>query len=366
MTAGVTAGTTLSVRGIVAGYGGAPVLHGVDLDAGPGELVSVLGASGSGKTTLLRVVAGLHRPDAGTVGLLGTDVTGTPAERRRVGLVPQDGALFSHLDVAGNVGFGLRAGGPGRWRQVAAVRAVRRRRVGDLLELVGLADKGARMPHELSGGERRRVALARALAPEPAVVLLDEPFSALDAGLRDQVRADAVAALRAAGSTAVLITHDHREALSVSDRVAVLDGGVLVQTASPRELYIAPVTARVAGFVGEASLLPAHRTGGVATTVLGRAPIRPGTAPGPDGAVVVVLRPEQVLIDGPSAPGTSAVVERVEFGGEALLVSARPDGPAGPPVRVRTAPGERWAPGDRCRLRIDGAVHAVPPAATEG
>ncbi|MBP2367947.1 ABC transporter ATP-binding protein [Pseudonocardia parietis] len=349
---------TLTVRGIVAGYGRGPVLHGVDLDAGPAELVSVLGASGSGKTTLLRVVAGLHRPDGGTVRFGDDDVTAVAPERRRVGLVPQEGALFAHLSVARNIGFGLT---PGRRAPLgrSAAAAAARERVGELLELVGLADKAGRMPHQLSGGERRRVALARALAPRPRVVLLDEPFSALDAGLREQVRGEVVTALRAAGSTAVLITHDRREALSVSDRIAVLHGGRVEQTATPRELYAAPATARVARFVGDTALLPGTVCGAHVETVVGRAPMR-APAPGPGDAVLVVLRPEQLRLTGPGAGGAPGEVVHVEFLGEALLVGARPDG--GPTVRVRAAPGEHWRPGDRCCVRIEGPVHVVPDA----
>ncbi|GAA1379798.1 ABC transporter ATP-binding protein [Pseudonocardia kongjuensis] len=349
---------TLTVRGIVAGYGGDPVLHGVDLDVRAGELVSVLGASGSGKTTLLRVAAGLHRPDAGRVLVGGADVTDVSPERRRVGLVPQEGALFAHLDVRGNVGFGLVPTGLARLRPDRAARAAARDRVAELLDLVGLAGKADRMPHQLSGGERRRVALARALAPRPEVVLLDEPFSALDAGLREQVRGDAVAALRIAGSTAVLITHDRREALSVSDRVAVLHDGRLEQTAAPRELYATPATARVAGFVGDAALLPGTATGDRVSTALGSAPLRPGC---PAGEVLAVLRPEQLRLTaqtGPGAAGALAAVEQVEFLGEALLVTARPEG--GPAVRVRAAAGEGWRAGDVCRVHTDGPVHVVP------
>lgn len=365
--------SALAVRGIVAGYGGTPVLHGVDLDAAPGELLSVLGASGSGKTTLLRVVAGLHTPAAGTVLLDGRDVTAVAPERRRVGLVPQEGALFAHLTVAANVGFGLVPRGRSRWgARGAAARRAARERVGELLELVGLAAMAHRMPHALSGGERRRVALARALAPRPGVVLFDEPFSALDGGLREQVRGEVVDALRAAGGTGVLITHDRREALSVSDRVAVLHDGRLEQTASPRELYGTPVSAHVAGLVGDAVLLPGHVDGGRVDTALGRVALAPSGAPGPAGAphgpVTAVLRPEQLRLTGPSAAGAgpgaadragaAAEVVAVRFVGEALLVTVRPEG--GPPVRVRTAAGERWRPGDRCRVRIGGAVHVVP------
>jgi len=348
---------TLEINGIVAGYGGEPVLHGIDLAVGVGELVAVLGASGSGKTTLLRVVAGLHRPDAGTVHLGGDDVTGLAPERRRVGLVPQEGALFAHLTVARNIGFGLVPPGLARLRRPAGARASARARVEEMLELVGLTDKADRMPHQLSGGERRRVALARALAPRPQVVLLDEPFSALDSGLREQVRGEVVEALRAAGGTAVLITHDRREALSVSDRVAVLHAGRLEQTAEPRELYAGPATARVAGFVGDAALLPATAAGDRVRTVLGPALRRPGATP--DGSVLAVLRPEQLRITGADGPeGSSGTVERVEFVGDALLVTAQPDG--GPAVRVRAEPGAGWRAGDRCRLYTDGPVHVVP------
>ncbi|WP_218162933.1 ABC transporter ATP-binding protein [Pseudonocardia ammonioxydans] len=345
----------LTVRGIVAGYGHEPVLHGVDLEAGPGELVSVLGASGSGKTTLLRVVAGLHRPRAGSVHLGADDVTAVAPEQRGVGLVPQEGALFAHLSVARNVGFGLAPTGRARLRRTAAATAAARARVGELLDLVGLAGTADRMPHQLSGGERRRVALARALAPRPRVVLLDEPFSALDAGLREQVRGEVVAALRAAGSTAVLITHDRREALSVSDRVAVLHDGRVEQTAAPRELYATPATARVARFVGDAALLPGRVRGGEVETVLGRSPVRAGAA---TGAVLAVLRPEQLRIAAPTGTGVAAEIVDVEFLGDALLVTARPDG--GPAVRVRAPAGEPWRPGERCRVAAAGPVHVVP------
>ncbi|MBO4239565.1 ABC transporter ATP-binding protein [Pseudonocardia alni] len=347
--------TGLSVRGVRAGYGRDPVLHGIDLDVAPGELVSVLGASGSGKTTLLRVVAGLHRPSAGTVHLDGDDVTAVAPERRRVGLVPQEGALFAHLTVAGNVGFGLRRG-PGR-RPAAAARG----RVAELLALVGLTAEADRLPHALSGGERRRVALARALAPDPRVVLLDEPFSALDAGLREQVRGEVVAALRTADATGVLITHDRREALAVSDRVAVLHDGRLEQTASPRELYAAPASARVAGFVGDAVLLPARVEDGTVTTALGAAPCR--TADVPAAPLVAVLRPEELELAGTDGPGAPARVGTVDFVGDAVLVTVLLDGRVpdrGTLLRVRAGTDRVPHPGDRCRVRSRGAVHVVP------
>jgi iron(III) transport system ATP-binding protein len=225
---GPGAGVALHIAGVHAGHPGVAVLRGVDLHVPGGALAAVLGGSGCGKTTLLRVVAGFHPLDAGTVRLGGRLVAGDGVdmapERRRVGLVPQEGALFGHLTVAGNVGFGLD-------------RAARRGgRVQEMLELVGLPGYERRMPAELSGGQQQRVALARALAPSPDVVLLDEPFTALDAGLRSEVRDEVRAALRRAGTTAVLVTHDQQEALGCADVVAVLRDGRVVQAAGPREL----------------------------------------------------------------------------------------------------------------------------------
>ncbi|MFN2497394.1 MAG: ABC transporter ATP-binding protein, partial [Pseudonocardiaceae bacterium] len=251
----------LAVRGVVKSFGATTVLRGVDLSVPKGALAAVLGPSGCGKTTLLRVVAGFDRADAGEVVIGGRLVSGpgvaVPPERRRVGMVPQEGALFPHLSVAGNVGFGL-------------PRRQRTSRVAEMLDLVGLGGYGARMPHELSGGQQQRVALARALAPGPALVLLDEPFSALDTGLRAALREDVRRALHATGATAVLVTHDQQEALSTADLVAVLQAGTIVQAGPPAELYQAPRDLDVATFLGEAVLLDAVLRGAdVADCALG-------------------------------------------------------------------------------------------------
>ncbi|MGD9526730.1 ABC transporter ATP-binding protein [Pseudonocardia sp.] len=335
----------LELRDIVADYGGAPVLHGVDLDVPAGALLSVLGASGSGKTTLLRTVAGLHRPRAGSVVLGGRDLRGVAPGRRGIGLVPQEGALFGHLDVAGNVAFGLRGGS----------RADRRERVAELLALVDLAGAQRRMPHELSGGQRQRVAVARALAPRPRVVLLDEPFASLDAALRADVRSQVVDVLREAGATAVLITHDQREALSVSDRVAVLRGGRIAQVGDPRELYARPATPWLASFLGEANLVPGRGDGRTVRTALGVLPCPGGS---PAGEVVAVVRPEQVRLVAPGTPGTSTVTVRtVEFTGSAQRVQV--DGPDGPPVAAVAAAAPHWRRGDRAGLAVDGEVHVL-------
>ena len=233
--------TGICVTGLAKSFD-APVLWDVNLEVKPGEVTAVLGASGTGKTTLLRCVAGLLRPDSGEIRLGDRVVDGpkehVPAHRRAVGLVPQEGALFPHLNVAENVGYGLR--GPDKQARIA-----------ELLDLVGLPGTQRMRPHELSGGMQQRVAVARALAPRPAVLVLDEPFSALDAGLRDDVRSDVMAAVRADGTTALLVTHDQEEAFAVADRLAVMLQGTIAQHATPADIYSSPVSLEVARFVGE-------------------------------------------------------------------------------------------------------------------
>jgi iron(III) transport system ATP-binding protein len=330
----------LVVRGVHASYPGTPVLRGIDLTVGPGELVAVLGGSGCGKTTLLRSVAGFHPVDAGTVHLDGRLVAGdgvdVPPERRGVGLVPQDGALFGHLTVAGNIGFGLSRDGR------------RNGRVDEVLELVGLPGYGGRRPDELSGGQQQRVALARALAPAPALVLLDEPFTALDAGLRTEVREQVCAALRAAGAAAVLVTHDQQEALGAADVVAVLVDGRVVQAGPPRLVYGEPVDLGVGTFVGEAVVLPATVRDGGAETVLGVLPVD-----GPDGAGRVLLRPEQLRL----GAGSAAVVREVVFHGHDATVLVDVDGTV---LRCRTADPRTPAVGERVGVTVAGPARFYP------
>jgi iron(III) transport system ATP-binding protein len=346
----------LQVRGLWKSFGGAPVLRGLDLTVPERTLAAVLGPSGCGKTTLLRIVAGFETPDAGEIVIGGRAVAGPgvriPPERRRVGVVPQEGALFPHLTVAGNVGFGL--GG----------RKDRRERVAQLLELVGLGGYGSRMPHELSGGQQQRVALARALAPDPALVLLDEPFSALDTALRAAVREDVRAALRAAGATAVLVTHDQQEALSMADVVAVLRDGRVVQAAAPAELYVSPGDLAVATFVGEAVLLDAAVRDGVAECLLGRLPVRAGIGRDWSGRGTVVIRPEQVMLD---ASGAGVVAGRVTgtvfYGHDALVRVSVPEPAETPVVVLARTDGTQLPPDDtQVGITVVGEVSFFPAA----
>lgn len=304
----------LEVRGLHKSFGATPVLRGMDLDVPSGALATLLGHSGCGKTTLLRVVAGFEQADAGEVLIGGRVVAsgpvGAPPERRRVSVVPQEGALFPHLTVAQNVAFGL----PGRG---LPARRRRRERVRDLLALIGLPDVGDRMPSQLSGGQQQRVAVARALAPEPDVVLLDEPFSALDAALRGALREDVRAALKATGATGVLVTHDQEEALSIADLVAVVRDGVVVQAAEPARVYREPVDLETARFVGDAVLLPADVEGGVARTPVGTLKLLRGDHA--DGRGQVAVRPEQLHMVR-AGRGVVATVESVTFHGHDATV----------------------------------------------
>lgn len=343
----------LSVRGLCKSYGHVPVLCGVDLSVHAGTLTAILGPSGCGKTTLLRLIAGLERPDEGTVAVGDTVVAdravALPPERRGLGYVAQEGAIFPHLDVAGNVGFGL-------------PRAKRRSgRVEEMLDLVGLSGLGRRLPHQLSGGQQQRVALARALAPAPALVLLDEPFAALDAGLRATMRADVRAALSATGTTALLVTHDQTEALSLADRVAVLRRGRLVQNATPQELYRTPVDTDVAGFVGQAMLLPGRARDGFAECVLGRLPL-PAAQRGLVGGVTVLVRPEQLACTVAANGGLCAEVSGVTYYGHDADLHLRLPDSAGdvPPLTARLSGPGLPVGGERVAVHVVGEVVAYP------
>jgi iron(III) transport system ATP-binding protein len=334
----------LRVRGVAKAYD-APVLTGLDLDVEVGSLVALLGPSGCGKTTLLRIVAGFERAAAGRSRSAASSWRPGGAvapERRRVGMVPQEGALFPHLSVHDNVAFGL-------------PRAARRgARPDEVLELVGLAGLGGRMPHELSGGQQQRVAVARALAPRPSLVLLDEPFSALDAGLRAQVRAEVRTSLRAAGASAVLVTHDQQEALSVADVVAVVRDGRVVQAGDPWAVYAHPADLGVATFVGETIVLRGQVAGGAVTSPLGALT----TDSSASGEVAVVVRPEQLEVEPSDLPVVEAVVSQREFyGHDALLRLDLPDGAS---ATARTPGHPLPEVGARVRVGVRGPVVVFP------
>jgi iron(III) transport system ATP-binding protein len=332
----------VEASGLVRAFGERRAVDGVDLRLEQGGFLAVLGPSGSGKTTLLRMIAGFERPDAGEVAIGGRRVAGSGTwvepEARRIGMVFQQGALFPHLSVAGNVGFG----------------APRESRVGECLELVGLADRTGDFPHELSGGERQRVALARALAADPEVVLLDEPFSALDAGLRERLREEVAAILRAAGTSTLLVTHDQSEALSLADTVAVLREGKVEQVGTPEEVYERPRSHWVAAFLGDADVLPGSARDGVAECELGRFAVGNGLT----GAVHLLVRPESVAIGhrGGREDARAVVVGRSFYGHDQLVELELPSGLR---LRSRRLGFPAWHPGDHVSVWIDGPVSAL-------
>ena len=341
-----TAHRSLRLCDIHKSFPGVSAVNGASLALQSGQLLALLGPSGCGKTTTLRLIAGFETLGGGSIEISEHAVadanTGLhlPPEKRRVGMVFQEYALFPHLDVAQNVRFGLHHYANNKERRVA-----------DILDMVGLSGYERRLPGELSGGQQQRVALARALAPEPALVLLDEPFSNLDAALRVRVRAEVRAILREANATAVFVTHDQEEALSLVDHVAVMMDGRVQQVAAPQQLYRQPVNRQVAQFVGDANFLPGHASGREVECELGRLPLQTEIY----GAVDVLLRPENVEINPTGADGESRVRNVLFFGHDQLLTVQLPSGRA---IDTRLWPTYHYAIGQPVQVKVVGPVMA--------
>ena len=332
-------------------FGSVLAVNQVDLTVAPGEFLSLLGPSGCGKTTMLRLIAGFEVPDTGTIEIGDLCVVGPKRwiqpERRRVGMVFQDYALFPHMTVAENVAYGVR-----KWPD-------QRERVGKALRLVGLDSLRERMPNELSGGQQQRVALARALAPEPDVILMDEPFSNLDVALRARIRAETREILARAGATVIFVTHDQEEALSLADRVAVMWGGQIAQVGEPEELYRNPNSREVAQFVGGANFLFAHAANGHAQCALGRFSLN-GTAH--SGDLDLMFRPEDIALT-VASDGASRVVDSTFYGHDST-VTIRLE--TGENIQVRLL-GAPLTPGTRVNCRVTAEPRTFlrqPQAAT--
>jgi iron(III) transport system ATP-binding protein len=343
--------SSLALSGVAKSFGAVRAVDGADLEVPAGTICALLGPSGCGKTTTLRLIAGLETPDAGTIKLNDRTLSGpgelVAPERRRIGMVFQDYALFPHLDVAGNVGYGLGRRPP-------------RARIDEVLEMVGLGEVSGRSVHELSGGQQQRVALARALAPTPELILLDEPFSNLDATLRDRLRQEVREILAQAGVTTLFVTHDQEEALSLADQVAVMRDGRIEQAGTPEEIYSRPASRWMAEFVGEIEVLAGHAQGGRAECELGSLPSDAGI----EGAVDVLVRPESLAIglQGPQRAASAEVVSRQFFGHDQLVELKLPSGRV---IRSRRLGFPPWHPGDRVNVWIDGPADVLPTGASK-
>ena len=322
--------TALEVKDLTVRYGDAVAVDAATFAVEEGALAALVGPSGCGKTSLLRAIAGFERPARGSITIGGADVANVPPEKRHVGMVFQQGALFPHLSVLDNVAFGLRRG--------ETDRAL------ESLALVGLADLASRRPHELSGGQQQRVALARAMAPRPSLVLLDEPFGGLDAALRVRLRDEVRTILRDTSTTAVLVTHDQEEALSIADQVSVMQSGKILQTGTPRQIYDEPSNEAVAELIGDAHLLPAMIMDGRVVTPFGALRVD-----APDGRCVVRLSSEDLTID---PTGTPATIVNSHFYGHDVVDEVQLGD--GRKFRVR-GPRSAGSPGTRVGVRLRSA-----------
>ncbi|UTH74829.1 putative 2-aminoethylphosphonate ABC transporter ATP-binding protein [Chromobacterium sp. IIBBL 290-4] len=321
----------LSVNGLIRRFGGFTALDGVSLSIAKGEFVCLLGPSGCGKTTLLRLIAGLDQPDAGAIHLSRRDITREAPARRDYGIVFQSYALFPNLSVAANIAYGLTP------RRDKAAHA---QRVRELLDMVGLPGCEDKYPSQLSGGQQQRIALARALATSPSLLLLDEPLSALDARVRDKLRDELKQLQQKLGVTTLMVTHDQEEALAIADRVVVMNGGRIEQIGTPSQIYRQPASRFVAEFVGDANWLPARRRGAREAEVGGCCFELEQNVPDAE-ALTLFLRPEDVLLKPRWQPGGNGVLARIEdaaFGGAMTRLRLRPEGMPGVTLRAELCP----------------------------
>ena len=334
----------LELSSISKSFAGTRVLENLNLTVAAGSRTAIVGPSGSGKTTLLRILAGFETPDSGRIVMQGRTLfaqgTFIPAHLRGVGYVPQEGALFPHLNVADNIAWGLDGSRQEKSQQVAA-----------LMERVSLDSQLANhWPHEISGGQQQRVALARALAQRPALMLLDEPFSALDTGLRAATRKATADLLAQAGVASILVTHDQNEALSFASQVAVMRQGRFAQVGTPYEVYSRPVDEETALFLGDALVLPAELRGGRARCAIGEISI---DDPHAVGQGRVMLRPEQLVISPSPADGQPLTVRDVDFSGHLSTLTLAMPG-QGEPLIVKTVSRQLWRPGAAVRIEVVG------------
>jgi putative spermidine/putrescine transport system ATP-binding protein len=343
-------GTPVSLRNLTRAFGATKALDGMSLDIAPGELIALLGPSGCGKTTALRIVAGFEYADSGEVLVNGKDVSGVPASKRDMGMVFQSYSLFPNMSALDNVGFGL------RMRKTAA--AQRRSKAAELLDMVGLSAQAGQYPHQLSGGQQQRVALARALAIEPHVLLLDEPLSALDAKVRLQLREQIRTLQQRLGTTTIFVTHDQEEALSMADRVGVMNKGKLEQVAEPSELYTRPATAFVAEFVGTMNRLPAEVAGPGTVTVLGTSCAVIADIP-TSGPVDVLVRPEGLTVV--PASGGNGIVSGRTFLGAVTRLAVLLSGDTEVRVDVPSATALAMAPGTSVQVGLPPTAVLVAP-----
>jgi spermidine/putrescine transport system ATP-binding protein len=359
-------GGSISIVGLRKDFEAVTAVDGIDLEIEPGEFFTLLGPSGCGKTTTLRMLAGFEQPTAGQIFIDGVDVAQTPAHKRPVNTVFQSYALFPHLDVEHNVAYGL------RWRKDVDKKA-RASQVAKALDLVQLSGYGKRRPHQLSGGQQQRVALARALVLEPAVLLLDEPLGALDARLRHSLRAELTGLQREIGITFVFVTHDQEEALEMSNRLVVMDGGRIMQLGSPEEVYREPLTEFVADFLGVANLLDIEclsDTGSIRTIRFGEFTLEAQTPPGHDaGPGRAVIRPECVELSEPGLTGANrlpGMVDRTVFLGSTTQVMVRlPQGAVVQSLITNTAGSDTFATGQPVTVRLPSEALRVLAASPD-